>query len=167
VLNVFRLFAKMHGEKKGTSSQRVDVQSTGDIGLDAIMKDGVRQDADVAALASVEGKRVCVLVWHYHDDDLPGADAQITLHIAALPRGKRPVKITHYQIDETHSNSFTAWKNMGAPATPTAEQYAQLEQAGKLAQVGTSIVATPVGDTLTLDVTLPRQAVALFVVESS
>jgi xylan 1,4-beta-xylosidase len=166
VFNVFRMLAKMQVK----SSKRVAVQSTGDIGLDAIMKDGVRQDADVSALASIDtsaGKRICVLVWHYHDDDLPGAEAQITLSIASLPSGKRPVKITQYQIDETHSNSFTAWKNMGSPVTPTTEQYAQLEQAGQLAQVASTTVAVPMGDTLTLEVSLSRQAVALFVVEAA
>jgi xylan 1,4-beta-xylosidase len=163
VFNIFRMLAKMN--VSGKSAKRVAVQSTGDLGIDAILKDGVRQNADVAALASVEGKRVCVLVWHYHDDDLLGAEAQITLNIASLPSGKRPVKINHYQIDETHSNSFTAWKNMGSPAVPTPEQYAQLEQAGQLTLVGSPNTVTPANDTLTLDISLPRQAVALLVLE--
>jgi xylan 1,4-beta-xylosidase len=41
----------------------------------------------VAALACVEAKKLCVMVWHYHDDDVAGpeADVQLTLnHLSAL-----------------------------------------------------------------------------------
>ncbi len=40
--------------------------------------------------------------------------------------------LQHYRIDDTHSNSYTAWKTMGISQTPTAEQYAQLKSAGQL-----------------------------------
>ena len=72
VLNVFRMFGKMGG-------RRLAVTSSGDAGLDAILKDGVRGAPDVSALASLEGKRLAVMAWHYHDDDLPGADAAVEL----------------------------------------------------------------------------------------
>ena len=82
VLNVFRMFGKMGG-------QRVAVKSTGDAGLEAILKDGVRGAPDVSALASLEGKRLSVMAWHYHDDDVPGPDAAVALAVGGLPLGRR------------------------------------------------------------------------------
>ena len=40
---------------------------------------------DVAALASLDGDKLCVLVWHYHDDDVPGPDAAVALTLSGLP----------------------------------------------------------------------------------
>jgi len=78
VMNVFRMFAKMGGK-------RLAAQSSAEVSLDAMMTDGVRGHPDVAALASLEAGRLYVLVWHYHDDDLPGPDAAIDLLVAGLP----------------------------------------------------------------------------------
>src|SRR6185436_13568205 len=74
VLNVFRMFGKMGG-------QRVAAESSADPGLEAIMKDGVRGLPDVSALASLEGKKLTVMAWHYHDDDVPGPEAAVTLTV--------------------------------------------------------------------------------------
>ncbi len=46
------------------------------------------------------------------------------------------VFLTHYRIDQEHSNSFTTWKKMGSPQNPTAEQIAVLEKAGQLEMLG-------------------------------
>ena len=70
VLNVFRMFGKMSGE-------RVAVESSGAVPLDDIMRSGVRgEKPDVSALASVDGNKMFVLAWHYHDDDVPGPTAR-------------------------------------------------------------------------------------------
>jgi xylan 1,4-beta-xylosidase len=52
------------------------------------------------------------------------------VNVTGLPRGR--VLVQHFRVDDTHSNSFEAWKRMGSPAQPTAEQYALLESAGQL-----------------------------------
>src|SRR5206468_265456 len=78
VLNVFRMFGKMSG-------QRVAVTSTSEIPLETIMKDGVRAEPDVSAMASTDNGKFFVLVWHYHDDDVPGPDAAIDLTVQGLP----------------------------------------------------------------------------------
>jgi xylan 1,4-beta-xylosidase len=81
VFNVHRMMAKMSG-------RRLDVQSSGDPGVESIIKSGVRgPTADVSALASLDSARrqLAVLVWHYHDDDVPGATADVALTLAGLP----------------------------------------------------------------------------------
>src|SRR5207302_8145909 len=62
VLNVFRMFSLMGG-------RRLEAQSSGEVGLDAILAKGVRDAPDVSALAARDGDTLTVLLWHYHDDD--------------------------------------------------------------------------------------------------
>ncbi len=159
VLNVFRMLSKMGGH-------RVETNSSAEIPLDTIIRDGVRGAPDVAALTSLEGKKLCVLLWHYHDDDLPGPDAGVELEIAHLPFAAGPVRLTHYRIDGTHSNSYAEWKRLGSPPAPDESQYAQMQQAGQLATVTDAPVTVPVADdSARLTLSLPRQAVSLLVLE--
>jgi xylan 1,4-beta-xylosidase len=158
VLNVFRMFGKMGG-------QRLAVESSADPGLEAILRDGVRGAADVSALASLEPRKLSVLVWHYHDDDVPGPEAAVDLTLTGLPLARGEVRVQHYRIDETHSNSYAAWKRMGSPIAPTEPQYTELEAAGKLARMeGPATLRIERGQA-TLPLALPRQAVSLVVVE--
>jgi xylan 1,4-beta-xylosidase len=158
VLNVFRMFGKMGG-------RRVAVESTADPGLEAMMRDGVRGTPDVSALASLEARKVSVLLWHYHDDDVPGPDAAVELSLSGLPLPRGEARLQHYRIDESHSNSFAAWKRMGSPIAPDEKQYAELEAAGKLAQMEAPATVRIDGGQATLPLALPRQAVSLIVLE--
>ena len=159
VLNTFRMFSKMSGQRLSLSSDHA-------IPLDEIVKKGVRTQPDVSALASMDGTKLAVMVWHYHDDDVAGPDADISLKIPNLPHASGSAKVTHYRIDETHSNAYTLWKALGEPQKPTAAQYAELEQAGKLTTLGPP-TTTPVTDhAATIRFTLPRQGVSLLVFES-
>lgn len=157
VLNTFRMMARMGG-------QRLSVASSGAVGLDEIIKAGVRDRPDVGALAALDGTKLTVLLWHYHDDDLPGPEAAVALEVVGLPSGAAgPVPLRHSRVDEAHSNAFEAWKRLGAPATPTADQMARLIRAGRLEGL-TGVEAGEArrdGGRLTISVSLPRQAVSL------
>src|SRR2546430_7631244 len=72
VLNVFRMFAKMHG-------QRLGVESSGAVALDEIVRHGVRGQPDVGAVARVDGKRDWGVTWQYHDDGDSGPEALIVM----------------------------------------------------------------------------------------
>ncbi|MEI6860691.1 MAG: beta-xylosidase [Verrucomicrobiota bacterium] len=180
VLNTFKMFSKMSG-------QRVAVTSTGEVPLDAILSGGgggarggargargaagaaggVRDKPDVTALASLDAHKLAVLVWHYHDDDVPGPAADVSLALAGLPAAANGnVRLAHWRIDDEHSNAFTAWKKMGSPAGPNASQYRQLVAAGQLgtmAETPAAVVVT--GGAATLEFVLPRQGVSLLVLE--
>jgi xylan 1,4-beta-xylosidase len=158
VLNVFRMFGKMGGH-------RLAVKSSGEVPLDAIVKDGVRGTPDVSALASLEGKRLSVVLWHYHDDDLPGPDAAVKLAVSGLPVASGDARLTHFRIDDGHSNAYAAWKRMGSPIAPNADQYKDLQAASQLARLdGPASVSVRSGKA-SLDMALPRQAVSLVVLE--
>ena len=159
VLNVFRMFSRMGG-------QRVVTHSSAEVPLDAIVKSGVRAAPDVAAFASVEPRKLSVMIWHYHDDDVPGPDAAVAWFAAAgLPAGVASVRLTHYRIDEQHSNSYAEWKRLNSPIAPNDAQYAQLLAAGKLATLGAPETVSVTQGAATVKFTLPRQAVSLLVFE--
>jgi xylan 1,4-beta-xylosidase len=158
VLNVFRMMAKLTG-------RRLPVESSGDVGLDAIMRDGVRRAADVSALASLAPGKLAVMVWHYHDDDVPGPDANVSLELSGLPSAASSARVTHYRIDETHSNAFAEWKRMGSPLAPTRAQYDLLEAAGQLGKVDAPSTVRVEKGTAMITFGLPRQAVSLLVLE--
>ena len=138
-------------------------QSSAQLPLAQIMATGVRGQADVGALASADDSTVAVLVWHYHDDDVAGPDAAVSLAIAGLPAGG--IRLTHYRIDETHSNAYGAWRRMGAPIAPNDKQYQELLEASRLARVEPP---TPTrgdrGETV-MQFTVPRQGVSLLMIE--
>jgi xylan 1,4-beta-xylosidase len=152
------MFGKMGG-------RRLSVQSTADPGLEAMLRDGVREAPDVSALASLDARKLSVLLWHYHDHDLPGPDAAVELSVSGLPLVRGEARLQHYRIDESHSNSFAAWKRMGSPIAPNEQQHAELETAGKLAQMEGSATLRIEEGRAALRFALPRQAVSLIVLE--
>lgn len=154
VLNVFRMFSKLTG-------RRLPAESDGAVSLDDILQRGVRNKPDVAALATLDKNRVCVFAWHYHDDDIAGPGAQVELSLSGLPVAASDAKQTHYRIDETHSNAFTAWKNLGSPPSPTPDQYAQLESAGRLTELHPAKMVRIENATTSVKFALPRQSVSL------
>lgn len=156
VLNVFRMFSLMHG-------QRLVVQSDGEIPIDDLLKNGVRGKPDVSAFAARIEKRMTILAWHYHDDDVTGQQAAITIELSKVPNGIP--RVTRTLIDQKHSNSFSAWRDLGSPQSPTAEQISTLEVASKLAFVteATNLKVTEGRCEITFE--LARQGVTLLQLE--
>ena len=160
VLNVFRLFSRMSGAQLAVSSDH-------EISLEDIQKAGVRGKPDVSALASFDTNHLTVLLWHYHDDDVTGPDAEVNLIIERVPFVSGRAKLTRYAVDAQHGNAFTAWRRMGSPMPLSERQFAELEAAGKLATLGQPAeVRLPKGR-LHLNLSLPRQAVALLVLSAA
>jgi xylan 1,4-beta-xylosidase len=158
VLNVFRMFAKMSG-------QRLAVNSDGAVPLETILKSGVRDRPDVGALVSLDKNKLCVLAWHYHDDHVPGPTADVTLALTGLPVQAGRPRLQHFRIDDDHSNAFTAWQKMGSPSRPSADQLRALERAGQLTQLHETRAIETKDGRASLRFSLPRQAVSLVVVE--
>ncbi len=152
VLNVFRMFGLMGRE-------RVEAMSSGAVPLDEITRAGVRGAPDVGALASRGERSVTIMVWHYHDDDVAGPDAEVALEVAGISETR--VLLHHYRVDRDHSNSYEAWKRIGSPQQPAPEQYAQLEEAARLERLGPPRRVDAKSGAVTLGFRLPRQGVSL------
>ena len=152
VLNVFRMFSRMPG-------RQVPAVSSHQASLDDILANGVSGAPDVGVMASRDDDTLAILVWHYHDDDVPGPEANITLDIAGLPRGR--ARLTHYRIDDSHGNAFAGWLRMGSPVAPDKAAYDSLRAAGELAMLAPATDTEVHGGKLRLAFRLPRQAVSL------
>jgi xylan 1,4-beta-xylosidase len=123
ILNTFRMLGQMSGD-------RVEATSSAGLTVEEIRDKGVRGAPDISALAARSSRSATVLIWNYHDDDVPAPPAPIALTIDGLPVGRADV--THFRIDDTHSNSYSAWLKMGSPQKPTPAQYRELERASEL-----------------------------------
>jgi xylan 1,4-beta-xylosidase len=154
ILNVFRMAAMMSGERVSTSS-------TGQVSLDDMLNMGVRQTADVDAIATKAQHEAAIMLWNYHDDDVPAAGVEVQVTIAGTPTGVKQVLLEHYRIDDTYSNSYSVWKAMGSPQMPTPEQYAQLKEAGQLKLLNSPEWLDVSGGKVTIGTNLPRQATSL------
>ena len=154
VINVFRMAGLMSG-------QRVNTSSTGQVPLDDILSSGVRQTPDVDAFATRADHEAAVMLWNYHDDDMPASGTSVQLAIAGIPADVKKVLLQHYRIDNTHSNSYTVWKKMGSPQSPTAEQYARLKSAGQLELLTSPEWLDVSSGKVTITTELPRQAISL------
>jgi xylan 1,4-beta-xylosidase len=159
VLNLFRMLGRLGGK-------RLAVESSAEVPLESIRRDGVRGERpDVSALATLRGDTLGVLVWHHHDDDVPGPEARVDLVLDGLPGGDRPALLEHFRIDRDHSNAFEVWRRIGSPQQPTPAQRAELERAADLALLGPPAWVHPAGGKLTLSFSLPRQGVSLLVLD--
>jgi xylan 1,4-beta-xylosidase len=153
VLNVFRILGMMKGK-------RVEVTSNRMYPLFSIRDSGVRkQTTDIGAIAARDGHTATIMVWNYHDDDVPGTNEDVQLSLKGIP--STVINLQEYRIDKDHSNSYEAWKQMGSPQQPTREQIVQLEKAGKLQQTASKKEKLRNG-TLLMHFSLPRQGIIFY-----
>ena len=157
VINMFKIFAKMGGNY-------VTAVSDHQRPLDDVMDNGVRGEPDVGSVATLDKGKLSILVWHYHDDDLAGPTASVHLDIKDLPHAfARGAVLTHYRIDQTHSNSYAAWLAMGSPIAPSDSQRAELLKAAELTPLAAPAKIDVSHSGAGLDFSLPRQGVSLLV----
>lgn len=154
ILNLFRMLAQMSGE-------RVQATSSGSVPLATQVATGVRENPDVDVLATHEGRQAAIMLWNYHDSAEGGAAEPVSLKVAGIPAGIKRVYLREYRIDETHSNAYTVWKEMGSPQQPSTEQYAKLKDAEGL-QLSSSPRFVDLKDGM-IDLTtiLPKSSVSL------
>jgi xylan 1,4-beta-xylosidase len=152
VLNTFRMLGQMRGD-------RVQAVSSAGLPVAEIRDKGVRGAPDISALAARSARSATVLMWNYHDDDVPAPAASIRLSIEGLPAGR--ATLAHYRIDEDHSNSYAVWLKMGSPQNPTPAQYAELERASELRELAPAREVTIGGDgRVAAEFELPRKSVS-------
>ncbi|WP_425398654.1 GH39 family glycosyl hydrolase [Aeoliella sp.] len=154
VFNVFRMFSHMEGD-------RLEAKSSQQVPLDEIVRSGVRQSPDVGVLASRNENRITIMVWHYHDDDVKGPAANVTLAIENLPAEWKDATVKHTRVDEFHSNPYDEWRRMGSPGAPSERQYRQLMKSSELATYSGETEYELADGSATLTFELPRQGVSL------
>jgi xylan 1,4-beta-xylosidase len=152
VLNVFRMFGMMEGN-------RVDVKQNLAYDYKRVRDESVRGEADINGLASKSASSAAVMVWNYHDDNVPSPDASVKVSVQGLPSQK--MMMYHYRIDKENSNSYEVWKSMGSPKQPSAEQIRLLEKSGQLQLLTSPEWISPKDGKTVVEMQLPRQGVSL------
>jgi xylan 1,4-beta-xylosidase len=166
VLNAFRMLGLL-------DNAQLKASSSGALASQEIVRTGVRGHPDINVIATRrDGNKdkdknndkngeIEILVWNYHDDDVPSPAAPIDLVVNGLPATAKRVLVEHFRVDSNHSNAFTAWKAMGSPQSVSASQFELLESAGQL-QLLNSPAWTGIHEgTLRLQFMLPRQGISL------
>jgi xylan 1,4-beta-xylosidase len=152
VLNVFRMFGMMTGKRVAVAGNRM-------YSLEQFVDSSVRGTTDIGVLAAKDKRAATIMLWNYHDEDKLDSGESVGVWIYGIPATS--LSLIEYRIDQSHSNSYTAWKNMGSPQNPTNEQIRLLEKAGQLAIIEKVKTIEPNNGVLLLMIELPRQAVSL------
>jgi len=113
-------------------------------------------------MVSLGTKQLCVLVWHYHDDDVPGPAGMVDLALDYLPTGWRQARLRQYRIAAAHSNSYQAWQKLGQPLPLPPAQRELLQRAGQLAKLPPQSTPNVTDGKVRLRFELPRLAVVLW-----
>lgn len=151
VLNVFRMFGMMKGDRIVVKSDRM-------YSLETVLDSSIRgQKTDIGAFATKDEKSAAVMVWNYHDVDKQGPAETVSVILNHVPVKKAMLNV--YLIDDENSNSYEVWKKMGSPQKPTQQQITKLEQAGQLKRISSSTIQINEGKTV-VPLQLKRQAVA-------
>ncbi len=152
VLNLFRMAGLMRGERVRAVSSGHSVPPPNSRGSVV---------SDTSALATRSGDELSLLIWNYHDDDVPAADQPVTVEIDGLPRSVTRALLTEYRIDRDHSNAYAVWQQLGSPQEPTPQQYATLVAAGQLQTAGSPRWVAVSNGKATLPIMLSHEAVSL------
>jgi xylan 1,4-beta-xylosidase len=154
VLNAFKLLGSLKGD-------RIPVTSSGALPLDDILADGVRAEPDVDAIAVLDGDRVGVLVWNYHDDLVDAEPVPVTLTVSVPPAFTANAAITHTRVDDTHGSAYAAWLSQGSPEAPSESELAELREAMEPVVLERERVVSASGGSVRLSFSLPRHGVSL------
>jgi xylan 1,4-beta-xylosidase len=161
VLNVFRMYAKMHGDQ-------IEASSSGEIALDEVLRSGIKQHPDVGVIAARDNEEVSVMIWHYFDDDLPGPMAQVEIQLKHLPRSYTgDAQLTHFRIDNAHSNAYALWQKMGSPLTLPEADFDALKAQSGLQTLSAPETIKVINGQAKIAITLPRQGISLLVLKPS
>lgn len=154
VLNTFKMLGMLQGKQ-------VPVASSGALDLDNILNNSVREKPDIDGLATATSERVQILIWNYHDDMLNVAPSLIQLTVKTPQTVSQRARITHYRIDDTHSNSYTRWIGLGCPQKPSPEMLVELQKAAEVQLLEPISFYDIRNGEIHLNFSLPRYGVSL------
>src|SRR5262249_51320305 len=129
VLNTFRMLGMMNGEQ-------VKLTSTAAAWPELVLRAESSVVESVDGIATLGERELCVMLWNFREEDISGPARKIRLEVAGLPKTNAPLAVEQFRVDSETSNSYAAWRKMGSPQNPTAEQYEELEASGRLQRVG-------------------------------
>jgi xylan 1,4-beta-xylosidase len=158
VLNAFKMLGQMKGNV-------LPLTSDGAVSLDEILKSSVRVRPDINGMAVVDDQSVKVLIWNYHDFLVPTESAPIQLKVKLPPDFDQKVNVIHYRIDDTHSNAYAKWLELGSPQNPNPQMLAKLKAAMELEILQPDKLIDITDGQARLDFELPRFGLSLIILK--
>jgi xylan 1,4-beta-xylosidase len=127
---------------------------------------GANDGVDGFATLSADGSQVTVIMYNFFKTLNSGNENTINLTINSLPLVGN-LKVTHYRIDETHSNAYNTWVKQGKLVSPSAAQWDEMRTASNLAQLEPEAVYNNTGgNAYTKSIVMPPQSVSMLVFQS-
>jgi xylan 1,4-beta-xylosidase len=158
VMSAFKLLGRLAGN-------RLPVTSSGARALDDVLTNGVRDQPEVDAIATLDGAAVQVLVWNYHDEIVTVPATPVHLAITVPASFGSSARVSHLRVDASHGDAYTVWVSQGMPAGPSPAQVAALQQAmDPSSLVPETTVPVGADGSVSVDFDLPRFAVSLVTV---
>jgi xylan 1,4-beta-xylosidase len=90
--------------------------------------------------------------------------SEITLKIKGYADHKG-LKVSHYRIDNEHSNAYMEWIRQGKPLFPQGEQYKAIKAKDELEQYCPEFTVDSTKDTIELTFTMPIHGVSFLQIE--
>jgi xylan 1,4-beta-xylosidase len=140
IFNAYRLLGKL-------GTQRVQLECS--------------EKNTIDGMATRSGNKIQVMIYNYNEsvDDEELKKVQLSV---VLP-SSGPYKLSHYRIDENHSNAYTIWKSMGKPYNPSETQIKQIKDRQRLELFEPERLIKVKNNKATIPVEMPHHSVSLFV----
>ena len=125
---------------------------------------GTSDGVDVMAASSSTGDEVQIIVYNQYKTPATTGTDSVTLTVNNLPAALsgKSVYVTHFGVDETHSNPYSVWSSQSKPTAPTEAQWQAMRAAQHLALIE-PVSKTTVTTSYSTTFTLAKQGAALII----
>lgn len=117
----------------------------------------------VSGLATLKDSNIQIMVYNYNQDVNDRENRKVELSVI-FPSSKS-YRLSHYRIDENHSNAYTVWKSLGRPLTPDESQMSQIKAKQGLELYEPVKNIKPSDNKITIPLEMPHHSVSLLVFE--
>ena len=136
------------------------------LGPKRLMSSGGTASDGVDAMATISAgsDEVQILVYnHFATLNTTGTD-NVTVNVSNLPAALagKELFVTHFRVDETHSNPYRVWTSQSSPTNPTEAQWQAMKAEQHLALLA-PVSKAAVTTSYTTTFALPRQAGSLII----
>jgi xylan 1,4-beta-xylosidase len=142
IFNAFRLLGKL-------GLERLKLESSGNINVDG--------------MATTSDGNIQIMIYNYNQDVKDRELRKVELSVI-LPSSKS-YRLTHYRIDENHSNGYSVWKSLGKPLTPSDYQMNQIKSRQGLELYEPEKIIKPKNNIVMVPLEMPHHSVSLMVFE--
>jgi len=158
ILNLFRIYSFMGDTRLSfvSSAAKDPLNYKDDYGLD--------EEPDIDGFAAMSGNgTVEILLFCHHDDwDVKG-EYDVEIEVISFPFDGSEAMLTHYRIDQTHSNAYTEWIRQGRPNYPTRAQTTMIKSRENLELYETRHKVTVQEGKFKKIITLPVHGISLLI----